>query len=273
MLAGRPFVDGQLAEAIRDPVEGLREGIASVGLPVSVTEHLCPLAAGIENNRQLAEITLTKTLGRGAASGHSIETLTRALTAVETAYRLALPSVVDELTQRSGPLMLQWEARGPGMLSEIARRTEPGLLVERAEVILVHPVVGGSGTAHLPYNSVRIEAVLADPIHELPEVVRLAWLISALNTDLPKHSDHLPVARHSIVGSLAMLPAALCAGEHVELTRFDRPTLATAASVWFPEEELAPERRRATPRLVENLSAKPPPLGNRPRSIGPHAVC
>ena len=52
-------------------------------------------------------------------------------------------------------------------------------------MILVQPVLGGAGAAHWLYNSVHIEAVLANPVAELPEVVRLGWLLAQLNFDLP----------------------------------------------------------------------------------------
>lgn len=239
MIDGRLLVDRQLAESMHEAVEGLRKSLAAAGLSESVAEHLCALSAGIENNRELAQVTLTKVLGRAAAGSDAVARLARELDNVETAFRLAVPGVVDELSRRGEPLMSQWEARGPGMLSELARLTEQGLLVERADVVLVYPVTGGGGAAHPPYNSVRLEAVLADPHPQLPEVVRLAWLVSSLNVDLPMYGDHLPGARQTAVGTLAMLPAALRAGEYVELTRLDRATVELAIEVWGLAEGLA----------------------------------
>ena len=51
-------------------------------------------------------------------------------------------------------------------------------MLPQCDVLLIHPALGGAGEAHLAYNSVRIEAVLANPNADLPEVVRLAWLIA-----------------------------------------------------------------------------------------------
>src|SRR5690606_23019649 len=98
---------------------------------------------------------------------------------------------LEELELRSAPLREQWEARGGGLLATLARLTTAGLVPEMADVILVHPVLGGGGAAHWQYNSVQFEAVLANPLAELPEVLRLGWLLAQLNFDLPLYEDHL----------------------------------------------------------------------------------
>jgi hypothetical protein len=120
--------------------------------------------------------------------------------------------------------------------------TELGLVVEQADVILVHPALGGGGYAHLPYNSVRIEAVLANPHAELPEVVRLAWLVSQLSLDLPKYSEKIDPTRLAHVAALAVMPPVLSAAEQVELARYDDATLRLALSSWaMPGVGASPE--------------------------------
>ena len=121
----------------------------------------------------MAEVALAKTIGRGNRFEATVSTLADCLAAVLAAQRSALPQLDDELALRELPLREQWEARGPGILTHVAQLTESGLYPEEAEVLLVHPALGGGGAAHLPYNSVRIEAVLANPHADLPEVVRL----------------------------------------------------------------------------------------------------
>jgi hypothetical protein len=133
---------------------------------------------------------------------------------------------------RGEPLRQQWEARGPGLWRYIGLRTEPALLVERADVLLVLPALGGGGAAHWQYNSVRIEAVLANPLHELPEVLRLAWLLSQLQLDLPMIAETVSPAKWQVVAPLVMIPVVLSAAEEVELARYDARTLALAVEQW-----------------------------------------
>jgi hypothetical protein len=99
-------------------------------------------------------------------------------------------------------------------------------------VFLVQPVLGGGGEAHLCYNSLRIEAVLANPHPELPEVIRLGWMLGQLNLDLPIYSDAVHSERLPQVARMAMLPVTLKAAEHVELARCDRNTVEFALDAW-----------------------------------------
>jgi hypothetical protein len=194
--------------------------------------HLVPLAARINSRRQIVETAVVKTLGRGTRFEQIVSTLEADLAAVDAAMREALPQLTEELELRERPLREQWEARGNGLLAEIGRLTEPELLVPQCDLLLVHPALGGGGDAHLAYNSVRIEGVLANPVAELPEVVRLAWLIAQLQLDLPAYSDRIHAERLPHVAHYAMLPPTLIAAEAVELVRFAPDELKRAITAW-----------------------------------------
>jgi hypothetical protein len=231
LASGKTLTDAALAEALRGPTSDLLASVESRVPRRHFLDHLVPLAAGIENNRELARVTATKTCGP-AVPVDFVDRLAGLLTEAEQAFLRVVPDVVDQLALRSEPLRLQWEARGPGLLAAVARRSAADLLPEAADVVLVHPAAGGGGAAHLPYNSVTIEAVLANPIAELPEVVRLGWLLAQLNADLPRFQGELHRDRLAIVAPLAMLTLVLAAAEEVELARGDRAGLARAIEAW-----------------------------------------
>jgi hypothetical protein len=203
---------------------------AGIGVNAFFDQAL-PLASAFENNRELAERVLSKLLGHGAHE-RLAGRLAGWFSQLELAFLRAVPGVVDELALRSSPLREQWEARGPGLLAAIGRRTEAGLLPESAEVVLVFPALGGDGDAHLAYNKIMLEAVLANPLAELPEVVRLGWLLATLNLDLPKYSEAISRDRLDRLAKLAMLPAALAAAADVELAPGKAPSLAEAIGAW-----------------------------------------
>ncbi len=142
------------------------------------------------------------------------------------------PKLQEQLELRAGPIRDLWNGYGNGLLAHIGRLTDRDLLVEQAEVILVQPLLGGFGAAHLAQNRIRLEAMLTNPMPELPEVVRLAWLFSQLQLDAPKYSEGVHGRRLNEVAGLAMLPPALAAGQVVELTKIDEPTLALAIEQW-----------------------------------------
>jgi hypothetical protein len=230
---GRALADAALAEAIREPAGRVAAEIEAAGIPAAAFwEHAGALAAGIHNNRELTSLSLAKILGRSPRLETLISPLAAVITALENAYNAWAPRGNDDLELRSGPLREQWEARGPGMLAQMGRSMEAELIVPQADVLLVHPALGGGGRAFLAYNSVRIEAVLADPHAGLPETVRLAWLLAQLNNDLPMHQGNLPRDRVAEVGGLACIPPALAAAETVELARYDAATIALALAAW-----------------------------------------
>ncbi|HUY89780.1 MAG TPA: hypothetical protein VMV10_13685 [Pirellulales bacterium] len=229
---GGPLADARLADALASPAASLLGELTAAGLDAEAFfEQAVPLASAFENNCQLADRVLSKLQGPGnheLAAGR----LAGWFTQLESAFNHAVPGVVDELELRSGPLREQWEARGPGLLAEIGRQTEPGLLTESAEIVLAYPAVGGAATAHLASNKVVIEAVLANPFGELPEIVRLGWLLSTLNLDLPKYSESIPPERLTRLAKLAMLPVALQSAAELELAPGGPTPLAVAIGAW-----------------------------------------
>jgi hypothetical protein len=228
----QPLVDAALAEALTEPVAQFVGELEQCGLTGdAIWSHLLPLSASIDNNRELAEVALTKVIGRQKAAPLR-DRLAGRIADLETAFRCVLPQVVDDLALRAGPIREQWEGRGPGLLYGVARLTEAGLLVPEAEVVLVQPVLGGGGQACVLYNSVLLEAVLTNPVQSLPEVVRLGWLLAQLNLDLPEYQGELRRERAMELGALAMLPVVLAAAEDVELCRCDEATVGVALKAW-----------------------------------------
>ena len=230
---GQPLTDAALADAISVPTAALRAEVVAAGLPrEAFWQHLVALSTGIENHRQLAQRVLAKTIGPGSRQEQLGDVVARHFVDLSHAFNAALPGLVEQLELRSAPLREQWEGRGPGLLHETARLTDPEFVVATADVVLVHPALGGGGAAHLLYNSVRLEAMLANPWPQLPEVARLGWLIAQLNLDLPKHQGELNRDQAARLGALALTPITLAAGEAVELTRCDPGSLQSALTIW-----------------------------------------
>ncbi len=233
LVRSRRLADERLAQALAEPAALLHAEIRAANLPGErFWRTLIPQAANTSVRRQLVETAVLKTSGRSPRLESIVTNVSAALAAVETAGQAALPKFVEEMELRERPLREQWEARGPGLLAQIGLLTQPELIVEICPVLLVHPALGGGGEAHLVANSVRIEAVLANPIVELPEAVRLAWLIAQLQTNLPAYSDSIHADRLPHVARYALRPAALAAAEYVDLARFSPESLRLAVDAW-----------------------------------------
>jgi hypothetical protein len=223
--------DAALGAALDGPIAALLGELSVADLPVDeMVAQFASLSADFENNREL----VTRSLARLwiDAAGETIGRVAGAIADVEAALLRMAPEVVEELAVRGLPLREQWEARGPGMLATIARLTDAAVVPESAEVVVVAPYAGGHGMAHPAQNRVTFEAVLVNPHAELPETVRMAWLVSQLNADLPRFADVLPGARGAAAFRVAMLAPALAAGETVELMRCDEAMLDAAIEAW-----------------------------------------
>ncbi len=235
LAAGGKLADPALEDALVPAASVLWEQLATTHTPLKVFfEHLVPLSASVDGTASLAKQTLTKVVG-----GHHAERLdagvAAALATMLNAMDRRLPNLQQELALRAAPLVEQWDARGPGLMHAFALCTEADLAVPAARVLLVHPAVGGHGVAHLWYNSVRIEAVLANPTPGLPEVLRLGWLLAQLQLDLGKYQGDLDRDRLERLGELAMVPALLAAAETVELGTPDEATIELALATWRVE--------------------------------------
>lgn len=230
---GLPIADDQLADAIVQPIEQFCAEIVACELVVDdLLPVLLALAGEVENNRQLVEMACTKLWGRDAIGDTILNHLSGAVADLEAALSRLRPKLAEELTVRARPLREQWEGRGPGLLRQVARLSEDVLIAEQATVVLVAPFVGGHGWAHLSNNRVTFEAVLTHPHAELPETLRLAWLLSQLNLDLPMLSERVPAGQLQQVAPLATLPLVLAAATEVELAQLDATTLRLALECW-----------------------------------------
>jgi hypothetical protein len=245
LLFEQPLAEPALAEALRAPAESLRAALADERIaPASFLAHLIPLTVGTGSLHQLAEVALIKILGRARATPR-VSRFGGLLSDLIAAFSSVLPHCAERLTALLPALQGLWHAEGIGILGGIVSGTEPGVLVSEATIVGIHPALGGGGTAYLPYNVACIEAVAVDPITDLPEIVRLAWLVSMLNLDLPIYSEHIHADRQYLVAGMAMIPIALTAAEGVGLARCAELTVSKAVEAWMPpwlvRERPAPE--------------------------------
>jgi len=247
MSAGLPVADARLAEAFAPALDFMLAEFVTCGVPA---DRLLPIltglaARGVDDNQQLVEQAIAKSIGRAKFGPATIRRLAAAIGGMKAAFRNAYRAtanddsrpLVDVLLDRGRPLLAQWETHGRGMLTQVARSTEENVIAASAEVVLVYPLVGGNGIAQRALNVVTFEAVRANPSAEnpraaLPEVIRLAWLLSQLNLDLPMYADHVLAAHRDLVGRWATIPPVLAAADYFELAPFSVEAVQRALVSW-----------------------------------------
>jgi len=243
---GHAGIDTTVVALLQPAADQLFQELGACGLAADSTlPLLVGFAAECENNRQLIELAVRRIRGPGAVSEAAISRLSGCIADLEAAWLREQPTLVEELAVRGRPLREHWEARGPGLLRQLTDLTVANFIAPAAEVVLVSPLVGGYGRAHLLSNRVTFEAVLTHPDPELPETLRLGWLLAQLNLDVPILSESIRPSAVPRLASLATLPLVLAAAESVELATCDEATVARAISCWHiapPQHDDAPRR-------------------------------
>lgn len=234
LVAQLPLTDPVLAENLTSTSKELNRilvewlgGASSQGWKL-----LVGMASGIDSNRSLAEQWMRRMRVGGTNESSRITRLSGAISDIEAATILVYPKLLEQLQLRGRPLQEQWNGYGRGLMAHVRRLTEESWLVAEAEAILVQPVTGGAGHAYPTLNRFSIEAVLTNPLLELPEVVRAAWLVGQLQSDLPKYVEEISPGRAEPVVALASLVATLAAAEVLELSRCDEATIQLAIEHW-----------------------------------------
>lgn len=270
----RTDVDQVIDSALRGAAERLQWEVTQAALPEDdFWDHLVPLAGEIDNDYQLSEFVLRKTLGLERYRQSQVAELARCLTQLETSAQHVMAGLADRLTSSSESLRQQWDLYGANLLKRAGLRTDERAIVGEATVDLVYPALGGAGVAHLAYNTARIEVLQCDPVSHLPEVVRLAWLLAQLNVDLPLFGETISRKRQGWIGRLAWLPIVLEAAEELGLTgdskslwkkaivswrisdRSPAPISDTLSSWWQSYQDLRPRWDVALVALDQMLSA------------------
>jgi hypothetical protein len=99
---------------------------------------------------------------------------------------------------------------------------------------------------------VRIEAMLTNPMVEIPEVVRLGWLASQVQLELPRFSELLGATQLYKVAPFAMLPPVLAAAQVVELSACTEENVALAIGNWhIPVPQGWDLQERLVPTLLD----------------------
>lgn len=242
LMRGRPVADVVLASKLSRVAQALN-GALHLDFKGNerFLEHFVPVSARIDSMRERLRVTLTRIAGRSRADAY-LDRYCSHLDKLSEAGFGELERLTRERPILHDELMMQWKMHGTPLLANIIRWAEPSILVEQADAIVIHPVTEGYGTTYPLHNLLCVEGsyhAAAAP----PDVVRLAWQVSLLATDLPRVADQFPSLQRSIqVSSVAHVPVVLMAAQDLELTKFDRPTLEQSLADWLGPSVATPER-------------------------------
>ncbi len=133
------------------------------------------------------------------------------------------PKLIEQLELRGRPLRERWDTYGEGLLREVERQiwnnSPPNdWWPTRTLACLVQPLVGGDGEYDSGSERFWIEAMLTDTDPAVPEVVRVAWLVTqiAIANHTRQRSGDTALLKP---WQYASVPLVLAAAAEVELVR------------------------------------------------------
>ena len=222
----------QLSDELRSAADELNQLVA--GLPGATVsrfwDQLLTLSASVQNSAQLADRLCNRL---GLTVDVFQPTLAANLHRCRSQFEKAYPNYATEMLLRTGPLRQLWDGCGAGLLRMIGQLIGEQMLVEEAQVVLVQPIMAGMGYAHLSTNRIHLEALLTHATPQLPEALRMAWLLSQLDLDRPVFSELINTQRLRSVAGLGMLPVVLAAGQELELCHYSPKLVAQAIEQWY----------------------------------------
>ena len=160
------------------------------------------------------------------------------------AFNSRYPKLAEQLDLRARPLRERWETFGPGLLNQVGKQIWGDSPPEEwwmpnVAALMVQPMRGGDGGCDASSARLWLEAMLTDVDQRVPEVLRVAWLVTTMAIDnyARETSGDLRLMRP---WSLVSVPLVLRAASEMELVRGDELPIGEAMKVWhFGDDQVA----------------------------------
>mgnify|MGYP001812900974 FL=1 len=228
--------DSKTEQLLVPPVTDINNRLLSASLDIGVFWEQYLMEVLRETDMQQA---CSIALMWSGCSEMQVETTSKAITSRLSDSRLAFlqrfPKLAEQLQLRAGPLRDRWETFGPGLLGQVGGKIwgEPpnDWWPPTIDALMVQPMRGGDGGYDAERHRLWMEAVLTDVDSEVPEVLRMAWLITRIAIEeyiRQKSSDQSLATPWSLVS----IPLVLAAGAELELIRSDPLPIRRAMELW-----------------------------------------
>ncbi|QDT04532.1 hypothetical protein K227x_29240 [Rubripirellula lacrimiformis] len=146
------------------------------------------------------------------------------------------PKLNEQLVLRGRPLRERWDTYGEGLLRGVERQIWNNSPPDdwwptRTSGWLVQPLVGGDGHHDGSNEKFWIEAMLTDADPAVPEVLRVAWLVTQIAIE--KHTRQRSSDTALLAAwQYASIPLVLAAAADVELVRGPELPIGRAMELW-----------------------------------------
>lgn len=237
VATGAACTDLKTEEILIGPVTEINNRLLSSSIDVAVfwQYYLSELLSGAQINAACAAALMS-----GGCSELQVEQTGKAISNrlgdARQAYAGRFPKLAEQLELRARPLREKWDAVGPGLLQDVERqvwKNSPprGWWTSRLTAQLVQPMRGGDGGFAADDGRFWIEAMLTDVDPRVPEVLRVAWLITRIAID--SHTKKKPGEQSlATAWSLACVPLVLTAAANLDLISANPLPIDRAMVLW-----------------------------------------
>lgn len=236
VATGARCIDSQTEQRLIAPVTEINNRLLSASLDIGVfwEQYLVELLRDTE-----LQPACSIALMWSGCNEMQVEQTSKAICSRLSDARLGFlqrfPKLAEQLELRSKPLRERWETFGPGLLREIGRQVwgQPpsDWWPSPVTALMVQPIRGGDGGYEIERNRLWMEAVLSDIDPAIPEVLRVAWLVTRMAIDSyirEKSADQ----SLTVPWSLVSVPLVLAAGQDLELIPAGELPVRQAMELW-----------------------------------------
>ena len=246
-------IDPKLQHALVGPATELNERLLSASVDVAAFwQRLMAECLFDPSNKNTTELALVQAGCNELQLEQIAGAVGNCLSDCRLAFQKRFPKLVDQLELRIRPLKDRWETIGPGLLLNLSKQiwgqdAPSDWWPSKITAVAVQPIRGGDGDYDPDAERLWIEANLTDIDPNVPELLRLVWLI--LNMAVDVHTRGKFSSGDSLPWSLAAVPMVLSAAadlnaipegslpitQALRLWRLGDDSIASKLDQWYQE--------------------------------------
>ncbi len=237
VATGAKCIDEKTEEFLVQPVTEVNNRLLASSIDVSQfwRQYLLQIMSDLSMDRACS-IALLSAGGNEMQVEQTSKAIANRLGDARLNFMSRFPKLSEQLDLRARPLRERWETFGPGLLSEIGKQVWGSIppndwWQSPVTALTVQPIRGGDGGCDAMQSRIWFEAMLTDVDPRVPEVLRVAWLVTrvAIESHARQSSGDL---RLMVPWSLVSVPLVLSAAAQLELISADSLPVSKAMEMW-----------------------------------------
>lgn len=230
-------MDRKTEQSLATPVTEINNRLLSASLDIGQFWQSLVAESAFEPGEQRAcEIALMQSGCSELQLEQTASLIVNRLGESRMAFKSRFPKLTEQLELRGRPIRDHWGTVGPGLLNNIAKQiwddSPPGdWWPPKINGVLVQPMRGGDGGVDVESRKFWIEALLTNADPQVPEVLRVAWLVTQLAIEIHTR-ERSSESSGSMPWTIGIVPLVLVAGQHLEIIKEGALPIESTMQLW-----------------------------------------